>query len=417
MHKVGLLDCNNFFVSCERLFRPDLVGKPVAVLSSNDGCIVARSQEVKDMGIPMGAPYFKVRELCDSGKVTLFSGNLTFYRDISARVMEVLQQEVGVCEVYSVDEAFFSLPEDVSLAEVKMIRDMVSQKVGIPVSVGVAQSKTLAKVAGGIGKKGDGHCILTMSDWEEISQHTPIGSIWGLGRATAEKLAQMQIKTAKEFIELERSMLRQKFGVGTERVYDELQGKRVFVVGKNSGVLRQSIASTRSFASETTSLGDLKAAVAGHVVHVAEKLREQSLCASRMYVQLLTNRYGDFFMQGASGEVVLEVPTAETAVLLKAAMRQVELLYTENVPYKKTGVSTGGLLPDTCTTQNLFQTVAQEKGVVDTLTDLINTRYGRGTLKPGLLLDKGVKSNAQLRSPNYTTVWKDIPTVAAKQAL
>ena len=414
MLKVGLLDCNNFFVSCERLFRPDLVGKPVAVLSSNDGCIVARSQEVKDMGIPMGAPYFKVRELCDSRKVTLFSGNLTFYRDISARVMDVLEQEVGVCEVYSVDEAFFSLPEDTSLLEVKKIRDVVSQKVGIPVSVGVAQSKTLAKVAGGIGKKEDGYYILTMPDWEAISQNTSTGSVWVLGRATVEKLTQMQVKTARDFMELERSMLRQKFGVGTERVYDELQGKRVFTVGKNSEALRQSIASTRSFASETTSMSDLKTAVAGHVVQVAEKLRARGLCASRIQVQLLTNRYGDFFMQGGSGEVVLEVPTFETAVLLKVAMRQVELLYTENVPYKKVGVTTGGLLPETCRTQNLFETVTYEKGVLDTLTDVINARYGRGTLKPGRLLDSGMKSNAQLRSPNYTTVWKDIPTVAAK---
>lgn len=415
MHTVGLLDCNNFFVSCERLFRPDLWNKPVAVLSSNDGCIVARSQEVKDLGIPMGVPHFQVKELCEKENITLFSGNLTFYRDISARVMNVLAQEVGACEIYSVDEAFFKLPNNVSLADVRTIRDVVTRKVGVPVSVGVASTKTLAKVAGGIGKKGDGAYILTSEDWEQKALETATGSIWGLGRATNAKLTTMNVKTAAEFMRLPRSSIRQQFGLGTQRVYDELQGTPVYTVGENSEGVRQSIASTRSFAQETQKRTDLETAVAGHVVHIAEKLRERKLSASRLHIQLLTNRYGDFFLQGSSGEITLHAPTNETAILLKHALAEVRKLYRNGVPYKKAGVTAGGLLPETCVTQNLFQEqTPQEVQEVDSVIDAINAQFGKGTVRPGVLLDKARISNAKLRSPNYTTMWKDIPTVRTK---
>lgn len=414
MAQVGLLDCNNFFVSCERLFRPDLWHKPVAVLSSNDGCIVARSQEVKVLGIPMGAPYFQVRELCQKEGVTLFSGNLTFYRDISARVMQTLADEVGPCEIYSVDEAFFSASEGFSESDAAELRSVVLKKVGVPVSVGIASTKTLAKVASEVGKKGDGYCLLSTEKWQEYALETSTGSIWGLGRATTSKLTELGVKSASDFMNLSRTSLRASFGVGVERVYDELHGKRVFGVGENSEVLRQSIASTRSFASETKSLSDLESAVAGHVVHVAEKLRERGLCASRLYVQLLTNRHGDFFMQGGSGEVILKSPTAQTAVLLKEALKQARQLYRSGVPYKKAGVVASGLLPENLVTQSLFEEEVVESSSIDTTIDAINERFGRGTLRPGVLLDAGVKTSAKLRSPHYTTLWKDIPTVHAK---
>lgn len=417
MSKVALLDCNNFFVSCERLFRPDLWGRPVAVLSSNDGCIVARSQEVKDLGVPMGIPYFKIKELCKKEGVTLFSGNLTLYRDISARVMQVLAEEVGACEVYSIDEAFFSVPDSVTEEDACYVRDLLLRKVGVPVTIGIADTKTLAKVASDVGKKKEGFYILTNNDWQQRAEEFRCGSVWGLGRQTATKLSEMGVRSASAFMQLERSVVRQKFGLGTERVYDELHGISTSKLAENSEMLRQSIASTRSFAVETTDLSVLESAVAQHVVHIAQKLRERNLCASRMYIQLQTNRYGDFFMQGSSKEVILSEPTAQTVVLVRAAMKAAQSEYKANVPYKKIGVTVSGLCPESFMTQNLFDAAdeeTEEKGALDAVTDMLNEKFGRGAVRPAVLLKENAKSNAKLRSQEYTTLWKDIPTVYTK---
>lgn len=415
MAQIGLLDCNNFFVSCERLFRPDLWKKPVAVLSSNDGCIVARSQEVKDMGIPMGAPYFQVKQQCEAGNVQLFSGNLTLYRDISTRVMQVLADEVGPCEIYSIDEAFFGVHNTFTETDAAALRDVLWQKVGVPVSVGIAETKTLAKVASEIEKKGCGYYVLDKADWVARAKETPTGTIWGLGRATTTKLTELGVKTAYDFMQLSRSVVRSEFGVGGERVYDELRGVRAFSLGENSEALRQSISSTRSFANETKKPADLESAIAGHVVAVCEKLRSQGLCVSRIYVQLLTNRHGDFFMQGGSSEITLTAPTNETAVVLSQALEAVTRMQKTGVPYKKAGIVAAGLLPEALATRSLFAADTEEYAPsVDVTIDAINARLGKGMVRPGVLLDKQIKTNAKLRSPNYTTMWKDIPTVVVK---
>jgi len=412
MGMIGLMDCNNFFVSCERLFRPDLQGRPVAVLSSNDGCIVARSQEVKDLGIAMGVPYFQVKDICKKENVTLFSGNLTLYRDISTRVMDVLHQEVGKCEIYSIDEAFFTVSAGEALEYAQSIRNIVMKKVGIPVSVGFASTKTLAKQASSLGKKEGGYYVLGDTQWKEHASLVRCGEIWGLGRQTSTKLSQMGIKTVADFMSLSHAEIRQNFGVGTERVYSELHGKKVFSVGGSSESVRQSIMSTRSFAQTTTSCADLESAVAQHVTSVAEKLRQRNLLASRMNVQIQTNRFGDFFMQGDSAEVVFPEPTAQTAVLLKFALGKVRSMFLEGVPYKKSGVSMSGLVPESYVTQDMF-TVHIEKTAskLDEVTDAINEKFGRGALRSAAILDRGAKTNVQLRSPHYTTDWKDIPKV------
>lgn len=415
MSQIGLLDCNNFFVSCERLFRPDLEGKPVAVLSSNDGCIVARSQEVKDLGIAMGVPHFQIKDLCKNENITLFSGNLTLYRDISARVMQILTQEVGRCEIYSIDEAFFVLPDDVQEGDLHHIRDVVMRKVGIPVSVGGSVTKTLAKLASGIGKKKEGFYMLTQEDWIDRSKDVRCGEIWGLGRQTTAKLSEMGIKSAADFMALTHADLRQNFGVATERIYSELHGKPVLAVGENSESVRQSIASTRSFADTTMLLEDLESAVAQHVTHVAQKLRERQLLTSKMHVYIQTSRFGDFFMQGNAAEIILNEPSASTAQLLKLALSEVRSMYVKGVPYKKAGVSVSGLMPESYITQDLFSEKAPETGSkIDDLTDLINKKFGRGSLRSAAILDNRAKSKAQLRSAQYTTSWKDIPIVIAK---
>lgn len=412
---IGLMDCNNFFVSCERLFRPDLEKKPVAVLSSNDGCMVARSQEVKDLGIAMGVPLFQVKDICVREKVILFSGNITLYRDISARVMQTLAQEVGECEIYSIDEAFFVLPDDVTEADVYAIRNRVMQNVGIPVSIGVAKTKTLAKQASSLGKKGGGVCILTQEDWKERAKEVMCGEVWGLGRQTTTRLSEQGVRTVTQYMDLDRGLVSKLYGVSGERVHDELHGIPVVRIDSNSEATRKSIASTRSFAKKTRNLVDLESAIAGHVSHCAETLRKRGVVSSTVHVQIQTDRYGDFFMQGAHAEIVLIQPTAETAVLLKEVLTQVRKMYKADVPYKKTGVTFSGLMPESYMTGTLFSQVENKNsGVLDAVIDGMNERFGRGMIRSAAILDNRGVSNAQLRSKSYTTQWKDIPTIKAK---
>jgi len=412
---IGLMDCNNFFVSCERLFRPDLLQKPVAVLSSNDGCIVARSQEIKDLGIPMGVPYFQVKDILKKADATLFSSNFTLYRDISTRVMQTLESEVGLCEIYSIDEAFFEIDDDVTEKEVLEIRARVMKNVGLPVSVGVASTKTLAKQASSIAKKGNGACILYKNALEIIG-NAPCSSVWGLGRQTVAKLREMGVGTISEFLALDRAIIRKRFGVSGDRIYSELTGTVVHAFGHVRDDVQQSIMSTRSFEKTTIKLSELESAVAYHVSEVAEKLREKKLVASRMTVSILPSRHGDFFLHKGVAEIVFGDPTASSHTLLSEALTQVRKLYEQDVPYKKAGVVVHGLMPETYTTKNLFtDTVAQkDTSKIDFVTDSINEKFGHGTLRSGVVLSAGARGSAKLRSKEYTTNWKDIPNVQAK---
>ncbi len=412
---IGLMDCNNFFVSCERLFRPDLRTKPVAVLSSNDGCIVARSQEIKDLGIPMGVPYFQVKDVCEKAGAVLFSSNFTLYRDISARVMRTLEKEVGVCDIYSVDEAFFHVDDDATEEDVLSIRARIMKDVGLPVSIGVATTKTLAKQASSIAKKGNGVCVLTQQMWLERTPLTSCGTVWGLGRQTVTKLRGMNITTVAEFMNLDRSIVRKVFGVQGDRIYLELQGKPVYELGQNSKDIQQSIMSSRSFEKTTHTLSELESAIGYHVSFASEKLRQKKLVASKLYVQILPSRHGDFALRRGSSEVILSIPTADTKALLTEALAQVHMLFDPEVPYKKAGIALGGLLPEGYVTSSLWgeRNTQVLESSLDNVTDIINQRFGSGTIRSGVVLTSGARGSAKLRSKEYTTSWKDIPTVRA----
>jgi DNA polymerase V len=411
----GLLDCNNFFVSCERLFRPDLLKKPVAVLSSNDGCIVARSQEVKDLDIPMGVPYFQVKDVLTKAGATLFSSNFTLYRDISARVMSTLEQEVGLCEIYSIDEAFFELPDDITQNEVFAIRTAVMNKVGIPVSIGVAATKTLAKQGSKLAKQQQGVCVLDLTLWQTIATEIPCGSIWGIGRQTAVKLRELGVTSVAEFLKLDLAVVRSQFGVVGERIKAELSGATVFSLGESHEEIQQSIMSTRSFEHTTTNRAELQSALAYHVEAVASKLREKQLLASQMTIMVLPSRHGDFFLKTGRKEIIFTQPTANTQDLLHEALRALSVVYEHGVPYKKAGVIVGGLSPQMAATQSLFSQAAEEtQHVLDQMRDSLNMRFGHGTIQSAVILPNGARGSAKLRSKEYTTKWKDIPTVHAK---
>jgi DNA polymerase V len=412
---IGLMDCNNFFVSCERLFRPDLLKKPVAVLSSNDGCIVARSQEIKDLGIPMGIPYFKVKDICKESGAVLFSSNFTLYRDISARVMQTLSSLVGPCDIYSIDEAFFEVDDAITKEEMLRIRATIMRDVGLPVSIGVSSTKTLAKQASALAKKTDGVCILDKDMWAQKAKSTPASSVWGLGRQTSAKLREMGVSTVAEFLAMDRSVVRRHFGVGGDRIYSELMGVPVHELGYNSEDVQQSIMSTRSFEKTTKKLQELESSVAYHVSFAAEKLREKKLVASKLYVTIQASRHGDFMLRRGSSETILTKPTSDTRELLKEALQQTRMLFDPEVPYKKAGVVLGGLMPESYVTTGLFEE-PQDRGSkgLDTVTDMLNERFGAGTIRSGAILQNGARSSAKLRSKEYTTSWKDIPSVRAK---
>jgi DNA polymerase V len=415
MHYIGLMDCNNFFVSCERLFRPDLLKKPVAVLSSNDGCIVARSQEVKELGIPMGAPYFMVRAICKKEGVTLFSSNFRLYRDISARVMHALCEEVDTFEVYSIDEAFFSIEETVTEEEVLLLRERIMQKTGIPVSFGIARTKTIAKAAGDHAKKESGVSILDATLWETKISEIPCGSIWGIGRQTSAKLTKLGINTVADLISKDITYVRAHFGVVGERMHHELTGTPVYGVREGEEAISQSLTSTRSFQSAVHERSVLESALGYHAAHLGEKLRDRGLAAS--YIRIITgaSRFSDYAQRKGSAAVALTVPTCDTRVLLKEVLGLFNTIYDPEIPYKKAGVSLGGILPQALVSGALF---GEEKGstnkILDRVTDEINLRFGHGTVRPGTVLNiEGWQASARLRSLEYTTKWQELASVKA----
>lgn len=410
---IGLMDCNNFFVSCERLFRPDLLKRPVAVLSSNDGCIVSRSQEVKALGIPMGTPYFQVKELCKKEGVVLFSSNFTLYRDLSSRVMETLAREVGECEIYSIDEAFFEIRDDITEDELRHVRATVMRNVGIPVSIGAASTKTLAKEASEFAKKGSGVCILAESDLHRLKD-VPCASVWGMGRKTVEKLKTFGVSSIGDFLALDPAVVRSHFGVFGDRIRAELQGTVAYPLHENSDAVRQSIMSSRSFEKTTRRKEDIESALAYHVSAAASKLREKGLLASKIYLSISASRHGDFFMRRGSTEIVLDEPSADTHILIKSVLRAVSDVFDPEVPYKKASVVMGGLIPQCYATGDLFTAPGEESSpALSRVLDMINDRYGHNTIRSGVIRQNGPRTAASLRSPEYSTRWKDIPSVHA----
>lgn len=412
MGYIGLLDCNNFFVSCERLFRPDILGKPVAVLSSNDGCIVARSQEVKDLGIPMGIPYFKIKDIAEKEGIVLFSSNFAFYRDISARVMETLKEVVGECEVYSIDEAFFTLSEENTNGDIEGIREIIQQRVGIPVSIGVGRSKTIAKQANQIAKRGSGVCVFSDTAWRKAAKNISCGSLWGVGRQTSTKLRSLGIESAADVTGLDRSFLKAHLGVAGERLQFELLGAQAGDRAGDDISFGKSIMSTRSFGEVVHDLKELERAVGYHVTYVAKKLRERQTITSRLVVVARASRYSDYSLRKGSIEVVLSEPTNDTEILLKEALAALRSFYNPEIPYKKAGVIVTAIAPSECATRSLFG--EDKKAELSSAVDRINARFGDQTVLPAIVLGGGKwRANARLRSPEYTTKWRQLMSVKA----
>jgi DNA polymerase V len=412
---IGLMDCNNFFVSCERLFRPDLRGKPVAVLSSNDGCIVARSQEVKDLGISMGVPYFEVKDLCEKHSITLFSSNFALYRDLSSRVMEALQEECEDIEVYSIDEAFFPVEESTSRDEMFHMRERIMKKTGIPVSFGIAPTKTIAKIANAEAKKGGGVVLLTSEDAKKRYSSMLCGSVWGIGLQTSGRLSKLNIRTVEEFVSHGLFFARQEFGVVGERLYLELTGIRTDTHEDLEPSLG-SIMSTRSFHAPITEKNVLLSALGHHVTQLGEKLRARRVTASTVRIICAPSRFSSYILRTSSLTQELEMPTHDTTTLLKVVGTLLDRLYENDVPYKKAGVVVSGLIPEEYVSPSIFEAPHKESNSVslDHIVDTLNKRFGRGVVHSGTVMrTEAWSSRSDARSPAYTTQWQDIAKVKA----
>ena len=415
----GLLDCNNFYVSCERLFNPGLEGKPVVVLSNNDGCVIARSNEAKALGIGMGEPYFRCKSLLEHHRVRVFSSNYALYGDMSQRVMEVLGGLESEVEVYSIDEAFLRLPM-ASAASLRAtggtLRRTIRRHTGIPVSIGYGPTKTLAKIANRIAKKQPGHDgVFAMgpgSDIEGILRDIEVGDVWGIGRRSAQKLALRGIRTAFDLSRADEAWVRRQLSIATVRTMHELRGIPCFSL-EESPPPKHSIACSRSFGVLVAEQAQMREATITYVCRAAEKLREQHLKAASLTVYLTTNRHrADLPQYVGSRTIALPSPTGDTSALIEAATRLLAELFRPGYLYQKVGVILADLTPGHLQQPHLFLAPRRNRDNLDQALDRINRRWGRDTLQyGGAGLSKPWHNRRGMKSPSYTTSWQELPVV------
>lgn len=428
---VGLLDCNNFYVSCERVFRPDLQKRPVVVLSNNDGCVIARSNEVKALGVPMGAPYFKVRQLLEENKVVIFSSNFSLYGDISTRVMSIVESLVPRLEVYSIDEVFIDftgVSDPYALA--KHIRKQVLQQVGIPTCLGISQTKTLAKVANWGAKKiqsYEGICFLeTPIQIDQLLCQMPLRDVWGIGRKSAEKLTASRVATALDLKRVDAKWMRRHFTVVGERLVYELNGVSCLQID-DIVEPRKSMQVTRTFAYGITDYQLLREKIVGFATRIAEKLRQQQLTTKTVSVFVRTNYHKKEVLQYKnSASCSLPFLVNDDMTLIKACTKLFNEIYRPGFSFHKAGVSVHDLADaqeNRSVQLSLFEEIEMPQPKVAALMksiDVLNQKFGKGTLRMascGGMKRRGDSTVSPLqghqlrRSPAYTTRWTDLPVV------
>lgn len=417
---IALVDCDSFYVSCERVFNAALVRRPVVVLSNNDGCIIARSSEAKQIPhLKMGAPVFHVEHLIDAHDVAVFSSNYSLYGDMSLRVMESLQEFTPEVEVYSIDEAFMSLdarPRQSFYDYGAEIKRKVYQWTGIPVTIGISQTKTLAKVAHRFTKKTpDVQGVLDLTDPSEQTQvldETPVEDVWGVGPAYSKLLKEAGIKTARKLRDADRRWIRQRLTVVGARIVEELRGVRCLLL-EQCPQQKKSITCSRSFGATVESFDDLRAAVAVYVTRAAERLRRSRLAAGVVTVFVSTNRFSNEPQYSNTVTFELAQATDTTGELLEWALKGVERMFRPGYKYKKAGVLLNRLAPADQLSMRLYNDSNFERSrAVMRAMDQINARYGRDTVRFGVApADGSWKTRFSKRSPRYTTCLKEVLTV------
>jgi DNA polymerase V len=416
----ALIDCNNFYVSCERVFNPRLAGKPVIVLSNNDGCAVARSNEAKALGIGMGAPAFKIKDLIKKYNIHVYSSNYALYGDMSGRVMNTLASFTPHIEIYSIDEAFLDM-SDIAQKDrahfCQNIREIVLKWTGIPVSIGVAPSKTLAKVANRIAKKSKkakGFLDLTDSPYLDYAlEITDVADIWGVGRKYAKFLNNHAIYNALQLKNADFGLIRKKMGVCGTKMQHELAGQSCFPLEINPPS-KKGISVSRTFKKAVTSFDDLKEALATFVSRGAEKLRKEQSVAKIMMIFISTGRFtNNHFYQ--SKVISLPVATNCTPELIKYAGDGMKDIFQKGYSYKKIGVVFQELFPETCYQAGLLDRFDRKKFKKIMISlDAVNKKMGANTLKyaaTGLNPSPKWQTVFNMRSPAYTTDWNQLPIV------
>ena len=410
---IALIDCNNFYASCERVFNPKIENKPVIVLSNNDGCVIARSNEAKALGIKMGEPAFKLKNLIEKYKINVFSTNFALYGDLSKRVMNVMSAEVDKMEIYSIDEAFLDFTDYASKERGVAIKNKVQQWTGIPVSVGIAPTKVLAKVAGHIAKKHTKAGVFMFDDEDLIRRALnvfKVEDLWGIGRKNAKKLKAVSIHTALQFRECDSNWIKRNLSVNGVRLQKELYGEVCYPI-EVTRKRKQNICTARSFGTEIKELSKLKEAIGSHANTCATKLREEKSCCTTVSIFLSTNPFKPQAKQYNPYKVIqLDVPTNDSMEIVKVAIKGLESIYRDDCIYKKAGIIVGRIVPQEQTQLSLFDSLDREKRTsINVAVDKINATMGKNKVK---LAVQGNGRNWRLKqeklSPCYTTRFTDI---------
>ncbi len=422
---IGLIDCNNFYVSCERVFQPRLEGQPVGVLSNNDGCVIARSAEIKALGVEMGTPAFELKALLRQGRIRLLSSNYELYGDMSGRVQSVLEEFSAGVEPYSIDEMFVrfdGFAHDQMLAHCRDLHHKVRHFTGIPVSVGVAPTRTLAKLANRAAKKIPGYrgvCVLPPGDPETagLLQRTELGDVWGVGRRLVERLALMGIRSAWDLAQADPKEIRRRFSVTLERTALELRCIPCIEMN-DTDEPHQRIMTSRSFGKLTEDRGEIHEALRQFGQRSAEKLRAQDSLARAVYVFLKTNRHRPDLPQYSPGAVVeLARPTDDSREILHAVSQAFDAIYRPHYRFMKAGVMLIDLIDANRQQMSLLDTPqsAEERECSERLMatlDALNQRMGRGTVKLGMPTPNAAwHLRCANRSPRWTTRWEELPAV------
>jgi len=413
----ALVDCNNFYASCERVFNPALNNKPVVILSNNDGCIIARSNEAKAVGIPMGAPYFKYKQLMLDNDVKVFSSNYQLYGDMSHRVMKSLDMLCPDIEIYSIDEAFLRLDGFDKLGIVEYassIRDSVFQWTGIPTSIGIAPTKTLSKIANRYAKK-SGLNVFDLRDpglQDAILDQTPVEDIWGISNKLGMRLRALGIGSAKQLRDANIKMIRKNFSVVQERMVLELRG--FSCLDMEDVQPKKSIMSSRSFGKHVSSLEELDQAISSYAARACIKLRNQHSRASGIYVFAHTNYFKKDLPQYSNSITShFTLPTSDTGLIIIEARKCMAKLYRKGFQYKKVGIMLCDLVPSARNQQNLLdQSDHVKSDKLMNAMDEINSKMG---INKAFHASQGVSKTWQIKSdlcsPRYTTVWDEFRRV------
>lgn len=418
----GLCDCNNFYCSCERIFAPALASLPLVVLSNNDGCIISRSQEAKDLGVKMGTPAHLIKDLIKQHAVQVYSSNYTLYGDISARVMNTLNDLCPIVEVYSIDEAFLDLsifPAQELEHFAREVRRTVRQWTKIPTCIGIGPTKTLAKVANRIAKKNPNHDgVFVITDEAArlaALQQFDIADVWGIGRQYADMLNRQGVHTAHQFTELPDEWVKQHMTITGARLLLELRGQSCLPM-LEPRTISKNICSSRSFGTQQNSIEGIAEAVSTFANKCGEKLREQKACAGVLTVFVQTNPFKPDQPQYSKSQTLsLATASSSSAELIKYALHGLKQIYRQGYEYKKAGVIVTGIVPAEQVQRHMFDATDHEKlNQVAGVMDHLNRRYGRNTISFAVQGANGKRlwqSRFNRRSPAFTTNWEELPKI------